>query len=67
MNPYDEFLSGKSQILKAYRAAIRLKYALKADDEIARRLPEVEKAIDTALLAGEPVSVDVLTAFGEVL
>jgi hypothetical protein len=45
-------------MLKAARAAIRLKHSLRADDEIARRLPELEAEIDTALASGTPFELE---------
>jgi hypothetical protein len=55
---YDEFEVYRARALKVYRAAIRLKYSLLADEEIARRLPEVQTALDTALNSGEPSALD---------
>lgn len=48
----------KTGMLKAARAAIRLKHSLRADDEIARRLPELEAEIDTALASGTPFELE---------
>lgn len=45
-------------MLKAARAAIRLKHSLRADDEIARVLPGLEEQIDTALAAGQPFELE---------
>lgn len=45
----------KAAIIKAYRTAIRTKYSLRADEEIARIIPEVEERINTALANGEEV------------
>jgi hypothetical protein len=63
--PFDIFEVRRAQALKAWRSAIRLKHSLAADEEIARTLPEVEKAINTALHTGEPLALDVSTAFKE--
>lgn len=62
---YDEFEVRRAQALKAWRSAIRLKHSLKADDEIAQTLPQVEAAINVALLTGEPLAIDAATAFRE--
>jgi hypothetical protein len=43
----------KASILKAFRTAIRMKHSLRADEEIQRRLPEIEECIDKALATGE--------------
>lgn len=51
-------------MLKAYRAAIRLKYALLADEEIARNLPSLEQEIDDALISGQPLELNPGTVFG---
>lgn len=48
----------KAAMLKAARAAIRLKHALEADAEIARRLPELEAEIDNALAEGRPMELE---------
>ena len=56
----------KAQILKAYRAAIRLKYSLKADAEIARRLPEIEKEIDRALASSDALELTPSDVWDEV-
>lgn len=53
----------KSCVLKAFRAAIRLKYSLLADREIAERLPKLEKDIDQALAMGVPLELDPATIF----
>jgi len=45
-------------MLKAMRSAIRLRYSLLADAEIYRSLPELEKRIDAALAAGEPLELN---------
>lgn len=47
----------KVAALKAYRAAIRLKYALLADEEIYKTLPEVEERINNALALGKPLEL----------
>lgn len=55
----------KEAMLKAFRAAIRLKHALAADAEINERLPEVERRIDAALAAGKPLALSPAEAFDE--
>lgn len=52
--------------LKTYRAAIRLKHALAADEEIAKTLPEVETRIMSALQNGEPLELAPGKVFDEV-
>lgn len=49
----------KARMLKAARAAIRLKHSLAADAEIYERLPELEAQIDAALLTGRPLAFTV--------
>lgn len=49
----------RAAMLKAARAAIRLKHALAADAEIAKRLPELESAIDYALQTGKAYELNV--------
>ncbi len=56
----------KAGILKAYRTAIRLKYSLLADAEVAERLPEVEKQIDHALASGRTLELNPATVWDEV-
>ena len=48
----------KTGMLKAARAAIRLKHSLAADAEIAEALPNLEEQIDAALAVGEPFELD---------
>lgn len=48
----------KAAMLKAARAAIRLKHALQADAEIAGALPELEERIDNALAEGQPFELE---------
>lgn len=67
VNQYDEFAAFRARVLKAYRSAIRLKYALLADDEIARTLPEVQASIDAAVLLGEPIALNPGQIFSETL
>lgn len=47
----------KAKMLKACRMAVRLKYTLMADEELYKRLPELEKRIDTALLGGKALRI----------
>lgn len=61
--PFDEFEVAKAAMLKAYRAAIRLKHSLAADAEIAETLPEIERQITEALNAGSPLALDPSEAF----
>jgi hypothetical protein len=53
----------RAAILKTWRQAIRLKYSLMADAEIAQRLPDVEDRINAAITSGEFLAIDV----GEIL
>jgi hypothetical protein len=48
----------KTAMLKAARAAIRLKHALRADAEIAAALPDLEEQIDNALAEGQPFELE---------
>jgi hypothetical protein len=48
----------KAAVIKAYRTAIRTKYSLKADEEIAVVIPQVEKRIDDALANGEEIELN---------
>ena len=43
----------RAKMLKAIRAAVRLKHALAADEELNRVLPEAEAAFDKAVKRGE--------------
>lgn len=57
----------RAAMLKARRSAIRLKYSLMADDEIARDLPAFEAEIDAAISAGKMYELspgDVFTTEG---
>lgn len=50
-----EFQAARSQALKAYCVAIRMKYSLMADEEIRLSLPAIEAQIDSAIMAGHPL------------
>ncbi len=63
MKPYSMHEVAKARIIKTYRTTIRLKHSLRADEEIAKTLPLVEKAIDEALLNGEPLELDPASVF----
>ncbi len=65
MRTTTELQRRKAAALKAYRAAIRLKYALLADDEIGRVLPKVEARIEAAIAAGEPLALNPGDVFNE--
>ena len=47
----------KAAMLKAKRTEIRLRYALMADAEIARELPELEDRINDAISKGKPLEI----------
>lgn len=66
MRATTELQRQKAAALKAMRTAIRLKYSLLADDEIARVIPELEDRIDAALAAGEAIAIDPGSVFAEV-
>ena len=53
----------RAAILKAARAAIRLKHSLRADGEIAQRLPQIEAEVDEALASGKPFELDPADVF----
>jgi hypothetical protein len=55
----------KAAMLKAARAAIRLKHAIRADAEINERLPEIEGIIDEALADGEALELTAESFWGE--
>ena len=61
--PFNEYEAKRAGILKTWRAAIRLRHSLEADEEIARTLPEVEAVLDRALHDGESVTLDVANVF----
>ena len=56
----------KAAIVKAYRAAVRLKYSILADEEIDVGLPALERRIDDALTRGEPFEFNPGSVFDEV-
>jgi hypothetical protein len=55
----------RAAMVKAARAAIRLKHTLAADRECYERLPEIHDKIDAALQSGEPFELDPSEAFSE--
>ena len=52
-------LVAKRGALKTLRTAVRLKYSLKADEELNHRLPELERRIDAALTSGKPLALTI--------
>lgn len=56
----------KRAALKAVRTSIRLKYSLMADEEINRKLPELERRIEDALETGEPLELTVGSIVDEI-
>lgn len=58
MRQYTDLEMRKASMLKAARAAIRLKHALAADAEINERLPELDREIDLALAEGKPFELE---------
>jgi hypothetical protein len=48
----------RTALLKAARAAIRLKHSLAADREIYECLPKIEEAIDLAIQSGQPFELN---------
>lgn len=66
----DKILKAKLNMMKATRAKIRLKHALRADDEIRDVLPAAIKAFDKAVMqhklqSHEPIDLTrVLTEVG---
>lgn len=66
MKQLTDFEVKRAGALKAYRAAIRLKYALMADEEINATLPAVEQRINNALALGQPIELNPGEVFSEV-
>ncbi len=56
--PYNPLEVQRAAALKAWRAAIRLKYSLAADREIAETMPQIEEQLDAALLSGESLALE---------
>jgi hypothetical protein len=61
-----ELARQRAAIEKSYRAAVRLKYSILADDEIARGLAELKTQMDEALSRGEPFAFNPGSVFDEV-
>jgi hypothetical protein len=55
----------KAAMLKAARSAVRLKYSLMADAELARVLPDLEERIDLAWANQTPLELNVGDVFNE--
>ena len=49
----------RTDIAKAYRQGVRLKYSIAADHEINDILPSLLDRFDTALMKGIPFEVDI--------
>lgn len=54
----DTFLVARAQFIKAKRAEVRLRYALMADAEVARGLPEWKLEFDTKFRLTQPEVLD---------
>lgn len=65
MRQKDEVELARERVLKAYRTAIRLKYALLADAELNKVLPEVEEKFNKAIAQGKPFKLALKSAFEE--
>lgn len=63
MRQVTELQIRKAAMLKAARAAIRLKHMLAADAEIARELPLIEREIDEAMTDGRSLELNPAAAF----
>ena len=48
----------KADILKAVRAAVRLKHSLRADAELRKVMPEVEAQVDRAISDGRMLELN---------
>lgn len=49
----------KTQLLKVYRAAVRLRHSLDADEELRTGLPALEAAIDKAATKNKEYVLDI--------
>lgn len=65
MRKKDKVEFEKTRMLKAVRTAIRLKYALLADEEINDLLPRFAEQFDRAVAAQEPFVLDIASVFEE--
>ena len=54
MKEYTDIEIQRAKLLKAATSAIRLKHSLRADEEIKRKLPQLEREITLALESGRP-------------
>jgi len=66
MKETTELQRQSAAMLKAYRACIRLKHSLAADEEIAIRLPEIEQRMNIAIAEGKPFELTTSEVFDEV-
>lgn len=56
----------RKKLLKAVRAMVRLKYALMADEELNRVLPQIAGDFDRAIAAGKPYELAVQSLLSSV-
>lgn len=66
MKQLDRLEVSRAAILKAARAAIRLKHALRADAEINEVLPRLERDINDAMANGQPFIIDLSEVLREI-
>jgi len=63
MKPTTKHDIERKRIIKAARTAIRLKHSLAADAEMAVTLPKLEGQLDSALLKGKRLEIDIAQLF----
>ena len=67
MNQKDDIELRRAALLKAARSAVRLRHSLAADAELNERLPELERAFNTAVSNGDLPDVARMLREGGVL
>jgi hypothetical protein len=58
VKPYTDIEIERAKVLKVAIAAIRLKHSLRADEEIKRKVPDLEKSFNQAVQAGKVFELD---------
>ena len=58
-DPTSDFWVARQQYVKAKRAEVRLRYALMADAEVARSVPEWRAEFDTKFRESQPEVLDI--------
>ena len=61
----DQTMMAKQSTLKLFRAHVRAKHSILADEELNELLPQIEEAMNKQLMAGKEYHLDIASLFEE--